>query len=131
MRIQWKADGHGCPSQAWAFVAARDGAYGLVLSFRPGYAGWRGFVAPGAKGDQDLLSRDLQWSADVLAQAGLAFREEDLAGAQVALVRLLAEGLGVKVEEVEPARNGRPVRRKAAVSGAQLHQIARMQPRRR
>jgi hypothetical protein len=73
----------------------------------------------------------MQWSVDVLGQAGLAFGEEDVAGAQAGLVRLLAERLGVEVGEVLPAQNGRALPRRQAISGAQMQQIARMQPRRR
>lgn len=128
--MDWVTQMHGCPSESWVFVWCDGKHYGLFLSFRPGCAGWRGFVAPGARDRAGLL--EVRWSADVLAESGLVFGEEDLAQAQGALVRMLADRLGVEVKALEPVRNGvRRQGRRPGLSGAQVHQMARVQVRRR
>lgn len=128
--MYWTTEMAGCPSQSWAFVQVNETNYGLFLSWRPDSDGWRGFVVPSARQKTDLLWA--RWSANVFAEVGLSFREEQVEDAQRALVRLFAERLGVAERDLESLRNGRLLRRRTpAVSGAQLHQIARMQPRRR
>jgi len=61
------------------------------------------------------------------------FRDDQLVDAQKALVRLLAGRLGIDEKEIVAARNGRPIKQddKPRLSGAQLHQVARIQPQTR
>lgn len=119
----WRTDLSGCPSQSWAFVSVQDNAYGLFLSYRPGCDGWRASVIPNARRQEDLY--ETRWSADVFVEAGLVFREDQLVEAQAALVRLLAGRLGVTVKEIA-VDDGQP-----RLTSAQIHQIAKLQPRRR
>lgn len=131
MGLFWTTQLNGYPSQSFAFVVANESAYALFLSWRIDGNGWRAFVIPNARGQRDLFGgENTRWSADVFAEAGLNFREEQLVEAQAALVRLLAGKLGLKEAEILPARNGRPVVDKR-LTLAQTAQIARTQPSKR
>lgn len=108
-------------------LVANETAYALFLSWRIDGNGWRAFLIPNARGQKDLFGgENTRWSADVFAEAGLLFREEQIAEAQAALVRLLAGRLGLTEREILPARNGRPV-----LTKAQVTQIAGIQPAKR
>lgn len=125
--IQWTTQLNQYPSQAVTFVVANENAYALFLSWRIDSQGWRAFVIPNARSQRDLFGGEAtRWSTDVFAETGLSYREEQIAEAQAALVRILAGRLGIKPAEILPARNGRPV-----LSRAQVEQIAKTQPARR
>lgn len=129
----WNNDLSGCPSQSYAFVLASERPYALFLTWRPGRESWRAFVIPNARRESDLFSEAVQWSRDVFEESGVAFSEAQLREAQQSLVRLLAGRLGVSEALIVAARNGHPIKQLAAprLHGAQLHQIARVQPRRK
>lgn len=128
MRLEWQSRLQGVPLEAWTFVFVYQ-PYGLFLSHRPDSLYWRGYVLPGARTNQDLLQA--RWSADVLAEHFGQYGERELAEAQERLTAILAQRLDVAVEWIVPARNGRPVERERRLSGPQVYQVARMQPRRR
>ena len=128
----WTNDLSGCPSQSWAFVLASERPYALFLTWRPGRESWRAFVIPNARRESDLFGDTVQWSRDVFEESGVAFGEAQVREAQQALVRLLAGRLGVSETLIVAARNGYAIKQAAPrLSGAQLHQIARVQPRRK
>lgn len=125
--IQWTTKLNGYPSESVAFVLAGEQPYALFLSWRIDNAGWRAFLIPNARTQRDLFGGEqTRWSIDLFAEGGLLFRENQIGEAQGALVRLLAGRLDVKVADIKPARNGRPV-----LTKAQVAQIARTQPAKR
>lgn len=127
--LYWQERLAQVPLEAWAFVHACGQPYGLFLSLRPDSIFWRGYVLPGARMNQDLLQA--RWSADVLAEHFGQYGERQLVEAQERLMTILAQRLDVMVEAIQPARNGRPVERERRLSGPQLYQVAKLQPRRR
>lgn len=132
MPLQWTTLLNSYPSQSWTFVLASDNPYSLFLSWRVGLPGWRAFMIPNARSQRDLFGGEeaARWSADVFEEAGLILREDQIAEAQAALVRLLASRLGLCEADILPARNGRPVVEKK-LTLAQVYQTAKSQPRRR
>jgi hypothetical protein len=126
--IRWQVRLHQVPLESWTFVWV-DQPYGLFLSLRPDTR-WRGFVLANARRNGDLLQ--VKWSKDLFEEHFAEFGEAELAAAQERLVELLALRIGVDVELVQPARDGRPVEpeRRRVLSGAQVQQVARLQPRR-
>lgn len=125
--IRWQVRLHQVPLESWTFVWV-DQAYGLFLSLRPDTR-WRGFVLAGARANDDLLQA--KWSRDLFEEHFAEFGEGQLEAAQERLVELLALRLGVAVELVRPARNGRPVEPQRRLTQAQIQQVAATQPRRR
>ena len=131
--INWQTE-YSIPIQSFAFVLANDVPYCIFLTWRPGRESWRSFVIPNARKQHDLLtSEELRWSKDLFEEAGVMFRDDQMVDAQKALVRLLAAKLGIDEKEIVAARNGRPIKQddKPRLSGAQLHQVARIQPQTR
>lgn len=135
MTLQWTTHLNAYPSQSWAFVLASDNPYALFLSWRFGLAGWRAFLIPNARSQRDLFGGEesARWSIDVFEEAGLILREDQIGEAQKALVRLLAGRLGIDEKEIVAARNGWPIKQEPEkrLTGAQVHQIARIQPQQR
>lgn len=115
--MRWTTTLHGCPSQSYTFVQVAGVNYALFLSHRPDSGGWRAFVVPSARRQGDLF-----------ADSGLVYPEAQLAEAQAALVRILATQLGVAETDI---RTRRGAARQSVLSGAQMAQIAHIQPRRR
>lgn len=126
--MNWNTTLHGCPSQSYTFVQAADSNYALFLSHRPDSGGWRAYVIPSARRQGDLLQA--RWSRDLFADTGITYREDQLRDAQAALLRAMAAQLGISVNDIKPARGGRLPRRRPQLTGAQLHQIASIQPHR-
>lgn len=128
MRLEWQVRLHQVPLESWACVVVDAQPYGLFLSHRPDSLFWRGFVVAGMRRQEDLYS--CRWSPDVLSEHFAQFGERELALAQERLVLILAQRLGVMVEAIQPARNGRPVQQRRLTT-AQMQQMAARQPRRR
>jgi len=129
MRIEWQTRLHQVPLESWACVVANEEPYGLFLSHRPDCQFWRGFVIAGMRRQEDLYS--CRWSPDVLAEHFAQFGERQIGEAQERLVLILAQRLGVMVEAIQPARNGRAVEDRRRLTAAQINQMAATQPRRR
>ena len=127
MRIQWQVRMHQVPLESWACVVAKEQPYGLFLSHRPDSQFWRGFVIAGMRRQEDLYS--CRWSPDVLAEHFAQFGERQIVEAQERLVLILALRLDVVVDAIQPAVNGRAVQQRR-LSGPQLYQVARFQPKR-
>lgn len=128
MRLQWQTRLCQIPLESWAFVVVEEAPYVLFLSHRPDSQFWRGFVIAGARRQDDLYS--CRWSPDLMPEHFAQFGEVELVQAQERLVLILAQRLDVQLEAIQPARNGRPVEQRR-LTGAQLHQVAAMQPRHR
>lgn len=127
MRLAWQSRLRQVPLESWTFVVVGNEPFGLFLSLRPDTF-WRGFVLAKARRNDDLLQ--VRWSPDLLEQHLCQYREEQLGDAQQQMVAILAARLCVDVALVQAARNGRPVEPERRVSDAQVHQVARLQPRR-
>lgn len=124
--MRWTTTLHGCPSQSYTFVQVAGVNYALFLSHRPDSGGWRAFVVPSARRQGDLYQA--RWSRDLFADSGLVYPEAQLAEAQTALVRILASQLGVAETDITTRRRAA---RQSVLSGPQMAQIARIQPRRK
>ena len=116
--MRWHDQLFGCPSECFAYSRVSEVWYTLYLHWRERDP-WRGFVVANCRLRCDMAER--QWSEDLLA--GTFYRHGQHVDAKRALVRLAAARLGVDVCEITGKRQ--PV-----LSGPQVAQIARLQPRR-
>ena len=116
--MRWHDQLFGCPSECSAFRRVDGVWYAFYLRWRE-CDPWHGFVVANCRLRCELAQRT--WSEDLLA--GTFFRHGQVIQAKAALVRLAAARLGVD----EAAIIGK---RQPVLSGSQLHQIARFQPRR-
>ena len=117
--MRWHEQLFGCPSEASEFVRVDGVWYALYLHWR-GADPWHGYLVADCRLRCELVSRT--WSEDLLA--GTFYRHGQVDDAKTALVRLAAGRLGVDEERLQG-------KRRPALSGPQLHQVARFQPRRR
>lgn len=116
--MRWHDQLFGCPSECSAFRQVDGVWYALYLRWREADP-WHGFVVADCRLRVDLAQR--AWSEDLLA--GTFYRHGQVDDAKRALVRLAAQRLGVD----ECVIDGR---RRPALSGPQLYQMAKFQPRR-
>lgn len=116
--MRWHDELYGCPSECTAFRRVDGVWYALYLRWRCSDP-WTGYMVADCRLRCDLASRE--WSENLLA--GTFFRHGQHVDAKRALIRLAAQRLGVDVCEIAGQRQ--PV-----LSGAQVAQIARFQPRR-
>ena len=123
MRIPWQSRLNQEPRESWTFVWVGDQAFGLFLSLRSDTVHWRGFVLASARCYDDLPR--VRWSGDVLAEHFARYDADQVVDAQERLVAILAQRLGVGIDLVQ-ARRPAPLR---PLSAAQVHQMARFQPR--
>lgn len=116
--MRWHDQLFGCPSECSAFRRVDGVWYTLYLRWRE-CDPWHGYVVANCRLRADLPHRE--WSENLLA--GTFYRHSQVEQAKVALIRLAAQRLGV--EESLVAGQRQPV-----LSGPQLAQVAKFQPRR-
>jgi hypothetical protein len=116
--MRWHDQLFGCPSEASAFRRLNGVWYTLYLHWRE-CDPWHGYLVSNCRLRADLPQRE--WSENLLA--GTFYRHHQVEQAKLALVRLAAQRLGVEESLITGKRQ--PV-----LSGPQVAQVARFQPRR-
>jgi hypothetical protein len=116
--MRWHDQLFGCPSECFAYRKVDGVWYAFYLRWRCADP-WTGYVVADCRLRVDLADRE--WSENLLA--GTFYRHGQVVDAKRALVRLAAARLGVDVSAITGKRQ--PV-----LSGPQVAQIARFQPRR-
>lgn len=116
--MRWHDQLFGCPSECTTFRRIDGVWYALHLHWRQADP-WHGYLVADCRLRCELAQR--RWSEDLLA--GTFYRHGQVDQAKDALVRLAAARLGVD----EAAITGK---RRPVLSGPQVAQMARLQPRR-
>lgn len=88
--VQWEDDLIWCPSQCYAPITHRGVHYVLYLRWRWDDP-WQGHIITHAQTSDDVSSQQAKWSVDVFEEQGLFFRDEDLAQAKAALLKIFLE----------------------------------------
>jgi hypothetical protein len=88
--IEWEDDLIWCPSQRYAPITYNSAHYVLYLRWRWDDP-WQGHIIMHARTSDDVSSQQAEWSADVFEMQGVFFRDEELAQAKAALLKIFLE----------------------------------------
>ena len=90
VEIHWEDDLIWCPSQCYASVMYGGVNYVLYLRWRWDDP-WQGHIITHARTSMDVVTQHTEWSEDLFEQRGLFFRDEELAQAKAALLKIFLE----------------------------------------